>query len=653
MIAQQYSHLFRKIKIGDNILPNRIVMAPMNEGNSTNSEYLERTSIDYYGERAKGGVGMIITDCFTVTSKTQDPYSTEKRLYPGEKIYTLAEIAREIRLNGAVPAIQFSPGLGATYRGPIDPENPPADVSPMPCRSNPAVMCREMTKEEIHMRVQAFGDAAEIAYRAGYRMCNLNSHGGYLFPRFLSPAVNKRTDEYGGSTENRFRFLKEVVQEIKGRLGSKMGVILRLSLERLDYLETTLEESLKYCKLAQEAGFDMLDVDAGSTDKEVMYFYPTMHLGRNPLADYTRAVKKVVDIPVAAVGGYIHPDLAEKMLADGDADLIYLGRPLLADPYWAKKARTGHADEIRPCIQCLERCVDNISAGRTLNCAVNPRCGYESRKYPEQAKQKKRVTIIGAGPAGIQTALTASQRGHQVVILEKSDQIGGQALLASKEPFKYGMRQYVAYLKRQLELHKIPIRLSCEATLETVQETHPDVVVVATGARQKSFQLKGLELVSHYTVENLQASVLNKDDQIVVIGAGMIGCEAALGLAMQGYSVTLIARSGNLAKGCSAVNKISVLSQLEAYQVPIHTWTACEKVVKNDNKTYLLCTDEKQRKIKLPCDVILSTVGTEPVNGLIDIMEENYWEVYAIGDCVSIGKVADAVEQGFYTGMKL
>lgn len=390
MAYPKYFYLFRKIKIGDNILPNRIVMAPMNEGNSTNGEYLERTSIDYYGARAKGGAGMIITDCFMVADKKQEPYSGEKRLYPGVKIYTLAEIAREIRLNGSVPAIQFSPGLGAMAAGKIDPHNLPADVSPMPCKSDPSILCREMTRKEIRDRVEAFGDAAVLAWKAGFRFCNINSHGGYLFPRFLSPAVNKRSDEYGGNTENRFRFLKETVEEIKKRTEGKMGVILRLSLDRLDYLETTLEESLKYCRLAEEAGYDMLDVDAGSTDREVMYFYPAMYLRKTPLAEYTRAVKHEIHIPVAVVGGYLNPDMAEKILADGEADLVYLGRPLLADAEWSNKAKQGREDEIRPCIQCMERCVDNISAGRRLGCAVNPLCGFEYRNYPQIAEKKKR-----------------------------------------------------------------------------------------------------------------------------------------------------------------------------------------------------------------------------------------------------------------------
>lgn len=652
MVDQKYSYLFRKIKIGDNILPNRIVMAPMNEGNSTNSEYVERTSIDYYGARAKGGAGMIITDCFTVTSKEQDPYSGEKRLYPGMKLYTLAEIAREISLYGAVPAIQFSPGLGATYRGQIDPENPPADVSPMPCRANPAILCREMTREEIQLRIKAFGDAAELAWKAGYRVCNLNSHGGYLFPRFLSPAVNRRTDEYGGNTENRFRFLKEVIQEIKSRLDGKMGVILRLSLERLDYLETTLEESLKYCKMAEEAGADMLDVDAGSTDKEVMYFYPTMHLGKTPLAAYTRAVKQVVSIPVAAVGGYLHPDEAEKVLEEGSADLVYLGRPLLADPDWANKAKMGRADEIRPCIQCMERCVDNISAGRRLGCAVNPRCGFEYRNYPGSCEKKKKVVIVGAGPGGITAALTAARRGHEVQLLEKRECPGGQIQEAAKEEFKWGMQLYQNYLEHQLKLHKIEVHYGCEATIELLQTLKPDVVIVAAGAAPVRLGLPGIEKASRFTIEDFPVERVSEGERVLVVGAGMVGCEAALGLSRKGCQVTLIARSGNLAKGCSAVNRVSVLDALEKERVPILTETACREIRETDGVQVLVCETPEGKK-ELPFDKILEAIGQEPRKELLERGEESFPEFYAIGDCVKAGKVADAVEQGFYTGLRI
>lgn len=652
MVNQKYSHLFRNIKIGDNILPNRIVMAPMNEGNSTNSEYVERTSIDYYGARAKGGAGMIITDCFTVTSKKQDPYSGEKRLYPGMKIYTLAEIAREISLYGSVPAIQFSPGLGATYQGEIDPGNPPADVSPMPCKANPEIMCREMTAEEIQMRVKAFGDAAEMAWGAGYKACNLNSHGGYLFPRFLSPKVNRRTDEYGGSAENRFRFLKEVIQEIKSRVDGKMGVILRLSLERLDYLETSLEESLKYCRLAEEAGADMLDVDAGSTDREVMYFYPTMHLGKTPLAAYTRAVKQVVNIPVAAVGGYLHPDEAEKMLENGSADLVYLGRPLLADPEWALKAKQGRTGEIRPCIQCMERCVDNISAGRRLGCAVNPRCGFEYRNYPETCEKKKKVIVVGAGPGGITAALTAAKRGHEVQLLEKQNRSGGQILEAAKEEFKWGMQLYLKYLEKQLELHKIKVRYGCRATVEILKSMEPDVVIAAAGAVPQRLEIPGIEKTLHFTVEDFPMESVCEGEKILVVGAGMVGCEAALGLARKGCCVTLIARSTSLAKGCSTVNRISVLDALEKERVPILTETKCCEIREEGEIHFLVCENAEGKK-ELPFDKILEAIGQKPEDEWIKYGEENFREFYAIGDCVKVGKVADAVEQGFYTGLRI
>ena len=182
MVHPAYRHLFQPITVGAITLPNRLVMSPMNEGNCTNSTYMERTSIAYYGARAKGGVGMIITDCMTVSSKEQDPYSPEKRLYIGERPYTMAEIAREISLNGAIPAIQFSPGLGARSLLPVDHTRIPADVSPIPCRTEPETLYRELIREEIRQLVRRFGDAAEIAQRIGYKLCYLNSHGGYIHP---------------------------------------------------------------------------------------------------------------------------------------------------------------------------------------------------------------------------------------------------------------------------------------------------------------------------------------------------------------------------------------------------------------------------------------------------------------------------------------
>jgi 2-enoate reductase len=597
---------------------------------------------------------MVITDCFTAISRKIDPYSHEKRIYKGPRPYTLSEIAADIALYGSIPAIQFSPGLGASYKGRIDPDNPPLDVSSFPCRASPEIMCREMSADDIHTRIMAFGEAAEIAYQAGFQVIHFNSHGGYLFPRFLSPIVNKRKDKYGGTPENRFRFLREIVEEIRSRLGDKIVLMLRLSLERLDYLGTTFKDSIEYCKMAGDAGFDALDVDAGSPDNEIYYFYPAMYLGPTPLVEYTRMVKRVVKIPVGAVGAYLHPDQAEKIIAGGDADMVFLGRPILADPRWVEKARRGKTSEICYCIQCNERCVDNIAQGKMLGCSVNPRCGYETKYDLRKVERPKQVVIVGAGPAGIQAALVAHKKGHNVTILEKNSAAGGQLELASREEFKIGVKYYLDYLRNMLVKDVIDVRYNCEAGIEAIKALNPDTVIAATGAISRHFDIPGSKNNSRvHTIESFMDWELKEHNpipkKIVIIGGGLIACESALGLYRKGWDVTVVVRRDVIASGMSNVNRRCIMDQFSKSSIKILTKVVCNQI--EDSQAF--CVDAGGKQIILNFDIFLAAVGMDAFNPLKNVLQEEFEEVYFIGDCVKPGKISDAVYQGFYAGLRL
>lgn len=652
MSKTKFPSIFREGKIGNVTIPNRLVMSPMGVGNF--GEFFEDRLIDFYGARARGGIGLVFFENNYVSSFAEDPYPRfmpVPRFDDRRKISSTYSIVKRVRNYGAVAGVQLGAGQGR-FADVVDPEHPPMGASAYPCFKDPSVICIPMTEEDIAKKVAAFKRAAAMALECGFQVLELHAHAGYLLEQFLSKDLNKRTDKYGGSAENRFRFAKEILDGIREVVGHQMAISIRLSVDQKSEVGDgiTLEEGLEYCKLAEKAGFDVINVDAGS-HKNMDWTIPSPYIGETPLFTFAKEVKKVVNIPIISVGAYLTPALAEKALASGDVDFISLGRPVLADPDWAKKAKLGREDEIRGCIQCNEMCTGHTSTAKAATCAINPRCGREFEfEHMGKAEVPKRVTIVGAGPAGMNVAIEAIKRGHTVKVLERSDEVGGKLGLIGREHDKSGIRNYHNYLKRMVELMDIDVEFNCDATIVKIKETKPDVVVSALGAELFIPGIPGFDSDKVVTIEGMHDAKLKGDETVVVLGGGVVGCEAALILGRAGHKVTVVEMFDVFARDQIFINRNSLLDQMKKTgNITMMPNTKCKCL--KDDKMY--CEDADGNEIVLPYDMVVAAVGLKTNSELAREIEEEFPEVYVINDTTTQGKIGEAVHRGFYTAIRI
>lgn len=645
MYSEKYPKLFSKGKIGNVEIRNRIVMTPMGTGHCGPDSRVTQELIDFYAERAKGGVGMIITETNYQSEVDATPFTFGMaRLDHPNKIARQAELVDMVKYYGAVPCIQLSIGMGRQSDAPR--MVPPVAPSACTATNDPSVMCRELTKEEIRKMVSNIAKSAEYAVTCGYPIAEIHGHAGYLIDQFMSPDTNTRTDEYGGDLEGRLRIVKEIREEIKKRVGNALAVQFRISADQKFPGFRTLEEGIEICKMLESFGYDALNIDAGRYES-IDWIFPTEYLGVACMADLSNAVKANVSVPVITVGNFNYPALAENSLNNNDADFIALGRSLLADPEWANKARFGKEEEIRACLRCNEKCIMNVLIGKELTCSVNPQCGRESRFKLVKADQPRNVTVVGGGPAGMEAAVIAAQRGHKVTLLEQKDKLGGQLNYADQEPFKWSISDFNKYLKKQVELKGVDIRLNTKADVDTIKATNPDAVVVATGA--DVFVPKAFGNADVLTVADLPSSSFKDKENIVVIGGGLVGCEAALGLAMQGHEVTLLEMRDDVAMDLNMINRFSLMNELNKYRVNIVTGLTCSEI--GDGK--LTGTYKDGKTAEFTFDKVVAATGTRKINEIGEAVEREFPETYIIGDCVNIGKIADAVHKGFIVGTQI
>lgn len=647
MSLNNYSNLFSEGRIGNVKIKNRIVMTPMGTGHCGPDSRVTQELIDFYATRAKGGVGMIITETNYQSEIDVTPITFGMaRLDHPNKIARHTELADMVKYYGSVPCIQLSIGMGRQSDAPglVTPVAP----SECPAVNDPNIMCKELTHEEIKKLVSNIALSAEYAVTAGFKVAEIHGHAGYLIDQFMSPDINKRTDEYGGDINGRLRIVKDIREEIQKRVGKAIAVTFRISVDQKYHGYRTIEDGVEICKLLEEFGYDALNVDAGRYES-IPWIFPTSYLGTACMKDLSYAIKKSVKIPVINAGNYNNPVVAEDALATGCADFIAIGRSLLADPDWANKSRLGKEEEIRHCIRCNEKCITRVLEGKELTCTVNPQCGRESRFTITKAENIKRVTIVGGGPAGIETAIVASQRGHKVTLIEKEEQLGGQLNYASMESFKWAIRDFTDYMKHQANIYDIDLKIGVEATIETIKGTDPDVVVVATGAEQFIPNIKGTDKDNVITVVDLYSYKLKGDEKVVVVGGGLVGSETALGLAMNGHDVTIIEMLDDIANDINAINKVSLTEEIEKYGVRIMTGTSCKEIGSNE----IICVRKDEQEVRVPFDIVIVATGPKKEDKLVKIVQENYPESYAIGDCTFIGKISDAVHSGFITGTRI
>lgn len=629
--------LFEPMKIGKMEVKNRIVMAPMGTQNDGDGGYSTRTA-RYFEERAKGGTGLIITGRNASTTIFEE-YSTTL-LDKAQHVPRLNLMIEKCHLYGAKVCVQVGPGLGRIqWTNPFD---PPYSASPISAFWFPDLTCRELTVDDIHTLTDKVGYSAQLAQKADADAVELHAYGSYLADQFLTPLWNKRTDEYGGSLENRTRFLIENIQAIKKYCGDDFPVIVKFTPVHCYEGGRELDEGVEIAKLLEKAGADALHVDTGCY--EVWYRQiPTVYEKPGCQLFAAEAVKKAVSIPVIAQGKLNHPDLAEEVVRDNKADFIAIGHQSLADPDWANKVKNGERDEIVPCIGC-NNCLHMGHKSRYYTCSVNVHCHHEEDYPVNPDSQGRKVLVVGGGPGGMMAAMTAAKRGMYVELWEKSDRLGGLLLAAGAPDFKQDVMDYVNYASNQVRKLGVKVRLNCEAVPEEIIRGDYDMVVLACGAEPVIPPIPGAD--SHIVKNSTE--VLCKErptGNVVIIGGGLVGCETALHCAESADSVTIIEMMDKILATVddSANNLMSLRDAFAASDIEIHAGATVGRI--NEDSVEFIKDGRAQ---EVPADLVVIAAGYRSRNHLEQEIAGKVKAYKVIGDAGQPGKIINAVHEGFH-----
>jgi 2-enoate reductase len=544
--AHPYAALFEPARIGRLVVKNKFAMAPMGPlGFADQFGGWNRRGVEYYVTRARGGVGLIITGVTFAESPAErmpQPIVPSSVRSPGHFLQTSRELTERVHAYDAKIMLQISAGFGRVVMpNSSPPGQAPAAPSAIPHRWSEA-MCREMTVSEIRATVTNIAQGAAVAQRAGFDGIQIHAvHEGYLLDQFAIEMFNHRVDAYGGSLENRLRFAREIVEAIKERCGDDYPVTLRYSPKSMikdwrvgalpgeQFLEMgrDLPEGIEAGRLLVSYGYDALDIDVGSYDSWY-WSHPPMYQEKGLYLPYSKPVKQAIgEVPVILAGRMDDPDLATRALTEGYADLISLGRPLLADPDYVNKLFSGHEDLIRPCLSCQEGCMGRIQEYLSINCAVNPETGREADTRLVPALHPKQVMIVGGGVAGMEAARVLALRGHRPVLYEASHRLGGVVVAGGQPPFKSDDLALIAWYEATLRDLNVEVHLGTRVTAEMVKASGAEHLLVATGARPRTIDL-GSALPVIEAVDALLDPAALTGRRVAIVGGGLTGCELAL-----------------------------------------------------------------------------------------------------------------------------
>ncbi|MFC1864769.1 FAD-dependent oxidoreductase [Chloroflexota bacterium] len=628
--------LFQPIKFGSIELKNRVVMEPLAHIGYSKDDYVTDRLKGFYAERAKDGAGLIVIRISPLTD-LGEPTPRGLGLYKDDFIPGLRELSDVIHHHDARAALQ----IGVDYMWSKGEGTPAELVGPSAVTPPRQPVPRELTVEEIQQIVEQFGDGARRAREAGFDAVEFHGFGDYLISRFLSPYTNKRTDSYGGNRQNRMRFLLEIIDSAKKKAGSDYNFACRLAGE--DFMEggITLEDTKVYAQMLEQAGIKLLDVGIGWPASPVPFIH--MSVPRGAFVYLAEAVKKVVNVPVVAGTRINHPLLAEQVLAEGRADLIGMVRPFIADPEFLSKAKEGRFDDIRPCIACLY-CYEP----RPMTCSVNPRVGKETEYSIVPAAKPKNVLVIGGGPAGMEAAAIASQRGHRVTLWEKDSRLGGQLLLASVPPYKGEIEGLTRYLTNRVKKSGCRVRLGKKATAQMVEKLKPDAVIVATGAVATIPDIPGVD--GNNVVTALDVLTLRRwvGSHVLVMGGGMIGCEVAEFLTEKGKMVTITTRQERIGHNIWARNRWVVMQRLKKASIRMETRVIPTRITDKG-----LEATQNGNPAFFETDTVVLAGGMEADNKLWQALQGRVADLYPIGDCTEPQWIAQAIEAGFRAGREV
>lgn len=635
--------IFEQAQIGQMRLKNRLVCPPMARGFATEDGLVTPQTLHHYEALAKGGVGLLIVEATCVESPRGKGWEhalvvDDDRFIPGFK-----ELARVIHDHGAKAAVQLQhAGLATsahiTHMRPVGPSAlslPGFDPG------------RQLAIQEIRDIVTKFAQAAKRVKNAGFDGVEIHGAHTYLLAQFLSPAINKRQDAYGGSFENRSRFLLEVLEATRKLVGNDFPVWCRMNGIELGIENGfTMEEAQLLAMRLEKGGADALHVSAGAGGKYKGYGSGVMYDPPGNLMHLAEYVKRVVRIPVIAVGK-LNLVLAEEILQQGRADFAAMGRSLLADPDLPQKAAENRLEDIRPCLWC-RTCGDIfLHAKRTgIRCQVNAALGRERESELKKSKLRKRVLVIGGGPAGMEAARVTSLRGHEVILCEREARLGGQMIFASLPPFKTPIRDFAAFLESQLNKLGVKIELGREITPDLVEALKPETAILATGVTPFIPKIPGTDRPHVISAEDVLRGKIEAAPKSVIIGGGRVGAEIADYLSEKGKEVTVIEMLPAIAAGMGMRMRTRLLDRLESKGVKLLTRTLCQEI----GSKSLACCNMDGDSTTVEAGTVIIAAGSKPNRELYGAISDLVSESYLIGDCVAPASILEAVADGFRLG---
>ncbi len=683
----KYDALFTPWKIGNCEIKNRIVMCPMG-GTSLfgwfelGGCHFDKEAAKLFIERANNNVGLIIPGI----APLRDTF-WGKWLWQNPKMFEdLKEFMDEIHKTGAKLFVQLTAGMGRSWaitelvaplhrnkftraliKPILDTSHELASPSAQPARWAPDIICPEMTKEQIHEIIEAFAKTAKLCRDAGVDGVEVHAvHEGYLLDQFAIEFFNKRTDEYGGSFENRYRFAAEVVKAIKGACGDDYPVSLRYSVESKmkgfcegampgeDYVEVgrNMEESERAAKYLQDAGYDMLNADNGTYDSWY-WAHPPMYMPENCNLEDVAHIKKFVDIPVVCAGR-MDTAVAAKAIEEGRIDGVGVARQFLVDPEWITKVIEDRLEDIKPCICCHSGCFNfSTSKGHAntqdlfdtmglARCALNPKT-MQSKKYKiEKAKKQKKIAVIGGGIGGMEAAIVLAQRGHKVTLYEKTDKLGGVFIAAAAPSFKEKDRDLIAWYRREITRYPIEIKFGTE--VKNIEALGADEVIIATGAVANKIPVPGADKAIEACEYLLGEKTVGNN--VVIVGGGLTGCEIAYDLFLQGKKPVIVEMLDDLitTPGVALANTSFLRDCFKANKVPVYLETKTTEI-RDDGVTVV---DKNGKKTDIPCDSVVLSVGYKPAP--VSTKAKN---VHVIGDACKVGNLRTVIWQAWDVAMKL